>query len=191
MPKVIDSEGNIVAEFGYTEADKEAAAAKAREIGGTVEESAPDREAMVDTAVEALPTEELMPEEPAMADPAMADPAMADPAMADPAMADPAMVNPSMSPEPIGADQAFVMDVFKAVFSPEFDPNDSQHKMWLGLIEEALGANPEMAEGLKTGDVPMTEFAMQLYRGLPPTGAPPELPPTDSPITTGAGPYFS
>lgn len=188
MPRVIDSEGNVVAEYGYTEAEKEAAAEQARDIGGTVEETEPDREAMAESVVDAIPAEETI-EEP------VEEPVgeTIEEPVGDLVDVGPEGVAPE-GPEgaaPTEGDQDFVMDIFKAVFSPEFDPNDSQHKLWLGMIEETLGANPEMAEGLKSGDVPMTEFAMLLYRGLPPTGAPPELPPSDAPAVGATGPYFA
>ena len=159
MPRVIDSEGNVVAEYGYTEAEKEAAAEQARDIGGTVEETEPDREAMAESVVDAIPAEETI-EEP------VEEPVgeTIEEPVGDLVDVGPEGVAPE-GPEgaaPTEGDQDFVMDIFKAVFSPEFDPNDSQHKLWLGMIEETLGANPEMAEGLTSGVVPMTEYAMLL-----------------------------
>ena len=87
-------------------------------------------------------------------------------------------------------DEGLLMQLFEVVYREPFNPDDPDHQGKLSMIQGTLDENPDMAEGLKTGDVTVTEFARRVYRGMPPTSdAPTTTPPVNpEPMETS---YFA
>tara|TARA_B100000131_G_scaffold108404_1_gene105267 strand:+ start:2836 stop:3351 length:516 start_codon:yes stop_codon:yes gene_type:complete len=91
-------------------------------------------------------------------------------------------------------DEGLVLQLFEVVFGSPFDPASPADQQKVQQIEASLEADPAMAEGLKSGDVSMTEFALQLYREMgspPPEGSPVTEPPIGSPAEPEAGPMYA
>jgi len=87
-------------------------------------------------------------------------------------------------------DEGLLMQLFEVVYREDFDPDNPEHQGKLAVIQGTLDENPDMAEGLKTGDVTLTEFARRVYRGMPPTQEAPTTTPPVTPEPAGSS-YFA
>jgi hypothetical protein len=94
-------------------------------------------------------------------------------------------------------DEGLVLQLFEVVFGSAFDPASPTDQQKVQQIEASLASNPEMAAGLKSGDVSMTEFAIQLYREMgsspeeTPEQAPVTEPPVGNPVEQDSGPVYA
>ena len=88
-------------------------------------------------------------------------------------------VEPEEEAEALLPDEGLLMQLFEVVYREPFNPDDPDHQGKLSMIQGTLDENPDMADGLKTGDVTVTEFARRVYRGMPPTS---ESPTTTPPV---------
>ena len=158
MPRVGDKE------FPYTEEGMAAAEAEA----AAMEQPAMDEAAVLEQLLEELPTE--VPDEEGALEEAMAE--------AEP---EAEMALPEDMP-----DEQTVMQVFEEVFGNAFDDNSPEDIQKLEFILQELAVDPELAAGLASGEVSISEFAIQLYRKMSGEGdAAPAQATAEEPMPTG------
>jgi len=164
MPKVGDKE------FPYDEEGIAAAEAEAARTGLPVDNTGEgDQATMIDEIMAQLPEEgEEPPAEPAGAEvPAEAMEEVLD----------------AEEPAPL-PDEGLMMQLFQVVYGADYDPASPEDQQRMSEIQSVLEGDPAMAEGLMSGDVSMTEFALRLYRNEPEAPAPapaPAAPPEPAP----------
>lgn len=148
MPKVGDKE------FSYDEEGMAAADAEAARTGLPVEDVGEgDQANMLDQIMAQLPEEgEEPPAEVAGAE------------VTTEAMD--SMLN-AEEPETTMPDEGLMMQLFQVVYGVDYDPASPQDQQRMAEIQSVLASDPTMSEGLMSGDVSMTEFALQLYRNEP------------------------
>ena len=165
-----DEEGNLVLYEGETPEQAEAEDAQIDTEGGEYIEEVLSQ--LSPEATEEPAPEELAPEEVALEEPATEEGATL-------------------------PDEGLMLQLFEVVFGAPFDPASPADQEKAQQIEAALAADPTMAEGLKSGDISMTEFAIQLYRemGTSPEAVSAEAPITEPPIgnpaEAEAGPIYA
>lgn len=160
MPKVGDKE------FPYDEEGIAAAEAEAARTGLPVDNTGEgDQATMIDEIMAQLPEEgEEPPAEPAGAEvPAEAMEEVLD----------------AEEPAPL-PDEGLMMQLFQVVYGADYDPSSPEDQQRMSEIQSVLESDPTMAEGLMSGDVSMTEFALRLYRNEPEAPAP-AAPPEPAP----------
>mgnify|MGYP001202772259 FL=1 len=138
MPKVGDKE------FPYTEEGMAAAEAEA----AAMEQPAMDEVAMLEQLLNELPTE--VPDEEGALEEAMAE--------AEP---EAEMELPEDMPE-----EETVMQIFEEVFGNAFDDSSPEDIQKLEFILMELASDPELVAGLSSGEISISEFAIQLYRKM-------------------------
>jgi|TARA_R100000482_G_C5129197_1_gene150731 hypothetical protein len=138
MPKVGDKE------FPYTEEGMAAAEAEA----AAMEQPAMDEAAMLEQLLNELPTE--VPDEEGALEEAMAE--------AEP---EAEMELPEDMPE-----EETVMQIFEEVFGNAFDDSSPEDIQKLEFILMELASDPELVAGLSSGEISISEFAIQLYRKM-------------------------
>tara|TARA_R100000234_G_C4940538_1_gene152743 strand:+ start:118 stop:594 length:477 start_codon:yes stop_codon:yes gene_type:complete len=138
MPRVGDKE------FPYTEEGMAAAEAEA----ATMEQPAMDEAAMLEQLLNELPTE--VPDEEGALEEAMAE--------AEP---EAEMELPEDMPE-----EETVMQIFEEVFGNAFDDSSPEDIQKLEFILMELASDPELVAGLSSGEISISEFAIQLYRKM-------------------------
>jgi len=148
MPKVGDKE------FPYDEEGMAAADAEAARTGLPVEDVGEgDQANMLDQIMAQLPEEgEEPPAEVAGAE------------VTTEAMD--SMLN-AEEPETTMPDEGLMMQLFQVVYGVDYDPASPQDQQRMAEIQSVLSSDPTMSEGLMSGDVSMTEFALQLFRNEP------------------------
>ena len=148
MPKVGDKE------FPYDEEGMAAADAEAARTGLPVEDVGEgDQANMLDQIMAQLPEEgEEPPAEVAGAE------------VTTEAMD--SMLN-AEEPETTMPDEGLMMQLFQVVYGVDYDPASPQDQQRMAEIQSVLASDPTMSEGLMSGDVSMTEFALQLFRNEP------------------------
>ena len=148
MPKVGDKE------FPYDEEGMAAADAEAALTGLPVEDVGEgDQANMLDQIMAQLPEEgEEPPAEVAGAE------------VTTEAMD--SMLN-AEEPETTMPDEGLMMQLFQVVYGVDYDPASPQDQQRMAEIQSVLSSDPTMSEGLMSGDVSMTEFALQLFRNEP------------------------
>jgi len=62
-------------------------------------------------------------------------------------------------------DEGVLLQLYKVVHGAEYDPSSPEDQQKLQQIRSVLESDPAVAEGIASGDISMTEFAIQLYRG--------------------------
>ena len=145
-----------------------------------------DDEGIAAAEAEAAATGEVVTEDPSMVD--KVEDVLAEVGMApDEPMPE---IEPEEEVEAPLPDEGLLMQLFEVVYREPFDPDNPDHQSKLAVIQGTLDENPDMADGLKTGDVTVTEFARRVYRGMPPTSdAPTTTPPVNpEPMETS---YFA
>ena len=70
-------------------------------------------------------------------------------------------------PETTMPDEGLMMQLFQVVYGVDYDPASPQDQQRMAEIQSVLSSDPTMSEGLMSGDVSMTEFALQLFRNEP------------------------
>jgi len=138
MPRVGDKE------FPYTEEGMAAAEAEA----AAMEQPAMDEAAMLEQLLNELPTE--VPDEEGALEEAMAE--------AEP---EAEMELPEDMPE-----EETVMQIFEEVFGNAFDDSSPEDIQKLEFILMELASDPELVAGLSSGEISISEFAIQLYRKM-------------------------
>ena len=138
MPRVGDKE------FPYTEEGMAAAEAEA----AAMEQPAMDEVAMLEQLLNELPTE--VPDEEGALEEAMAE--------AEP---EAEMELPEDMPE-----EETVMQIFEEVFGNAFDDSSPEDIQKLEFILMELASDPELVAGLSSGEISISEFAIQLYRKM-------------------------
>jgi len=138
MPKVGEKE------FPYTEEGMAAAEAEA----AAMEQPAMDEVAMLEQLLNELPTE--VPDEEGALEEAMAE--------AEP---EAEMELPEDMPE-----EETVMQIFEEVFGNAFDDSSPEDIQKLEFILMELASDPELVAGLSSGEISISEFAIQLYRKM-------------------------
>ena len=140
MPRVGDKE------FPYTEEGMAAAEAEAAATGNP--HGGVDEAAVLEQLLEELPTE--VPEEEGALEEALAE--------AEP---EAEMELPEDMP-----DEETVMQIFEEVFGSAFDDNSPEDIQKLEFILQELAVDPELVAGLASGEISISEFAIQLYRKM-------------------------
>ncbi len=133
-------------EFEYDEEGIAAAQAEAANTGQDVET---DEASMIDEVLANLPEDDApIPEAEA-----------------------PIPVEEEQAPLP---DEGILLQLYQVVHGAEYDPSSPEDQQKLQQIRSVLENDPAVAEGIASGDLSMTEFAIQLYRdqGAPPEEAP-------------------
>jgi len=69
-------------------------------------------------------------------------------------------------------DEGLMMQLFQVVYGAEYDPASPEDQQRMSEIQSVLESDPAMAEGIMSGEVSMTEFALRLYRNEPEGAAP-------------------
>ena len=62
-------------------------------------------------------------------------------------------------------DEGVLLQLYQVVHGAEYDPSSPEDQQKLQQIRSVLESDPAVAEGIASGDISMTEFAIQLYRG--------------------------
>ena len=62
-------------------------------------------------------------------------------------------------------DEGILLQLYQVVHGAEYDPSSPEDQQKLQQIRSVLENDPTIAEGIASGDISMTEFAIQLYRG--------------------------